>query len=227
METCADRGHHSYTKIQEELLNAGCRFLRTSRFTQDYLENFFSMIRLKNPIPSPLSFKYVLKIINISQFTSTSYIWYVVATQSSYQEDDRDFAVDFLGQPVPLLKCEREVKGVELSEAKALENLNESELNSLYCVYGIKKNESLCPKCIGEIVSASPGSHYAAALTDLKEYKAGCLVHVGDMVFSIMLEVEIMFRNISDSIVITASNLNKLLLDKAEELKNCPISQMS
>ena len=114
------------------------------------------MIRLKNPIPSPLSFKFTLKIISISQFMKP------LATQSSYQEDDRDFAVDFLDQPVPLLKGEPEVKGVELSEVKAIENLNEAELNSLYylvkyCVYGIKMNESLCPKCIGEIVSATLG----------------------------------------------------------------------
>ena len=56
------------------------------------------------------------------------------------------------------------------------------------------------------------------ALTDLKEYKEGCLVHVGKKVFSMILEVEIMFTNISDSTLMAASNLNKLLVDKAEKL---------
>ena len=102
----------SILEIQEELLNDGFKSLLTSRFTQGCLENLFSMVRLKNPIPSSLSFKYALKIISISQFMKP------LATQSSYQEDDRDFAVVFLDQSVPLLKGEPEVKLVELFGGK-------------------------------------------------------------------------------------------------------------
>ena len=87
----------SVLEIQDELLNAGYKFLLTSRITQDCLENLFSMVRLKNPIPSPLAFKYALKIISVSQFMKS------LATQGSYQEDDREFAIDFIDQPVPLL----------------------------------------------------------------------------------------------------------------------------
>lgn len=47
------------------------------------------------------------------------------------------------------------------------------------------------------------------ALTDLKEYKEVCLVHVWGKLFSRMLEVEIMFKNISDSTVMAASNLDE------------------
>ena len=43
-------------------------------------------------------------------------------------------------------------------------------------------------------------------------------MHLGKKVFSMILEVEIMFRDISDSTLMAASNLNKLLVDKAEKL---------
>lgn len=84
--------------IQEELLGAGYHFLLTSRLTQDCLENLFSVVRLKNPIPSPLELKFALKIISISQFLKP-----LGATHGSYQDDDRDFADDFLSQPLKLL----------------------------------------------------------------------------------------------------------------------------
>jgi hypothetical protein len=35
----------------------GFKFLLTSRLTQDYVENLFSMVRLKNPVPTPLPSK--------------------------------------------------------------------------------------------------------------------------------------------------------------------------
>ena len=42
--------------IQEEFLNDRYQFLLTSRLPQDCLENLFSVVRLKNPVPSPLAF---------------------------------------------------------------------------------------------------------------------------------------------------------------------------
>ena len=42
-------------------------FYLTSRFTQDCLENHFTVVRLKNPISFPLALKYALKVICIAQ----------------------------------------------------------------------------------------------------------------------------------------------------------------
>ena len=52
----------SVLEIQEDLLDNGHKFLLTSRLTQDCLENLFSSVCLKNPVPSPLEFKYALKM---------------------------------------------------------------------------------------------------------------------------------------------------------------------
>ena len=50
----------SILDIQNELLDRGHSFILTSRFSQDCLENLFSCVRLKNPIPSPIEFRYAL-----------------------------------------------------------------------------------------------------------------------------------------------------------------------
>ena len=51
----------------------------------------------------------------------------------NYQEDDREFAVDFLSQPVKLPRYpEPEVNDIQISEAKSEEELCKAELNSLW-----------------------------------------------------------------------------------------------
>lgn len=103
------------------------------------------------------------------------------------------------------------IREVKLSKVKTIGDISKAEINSLYClvgycVYTVKQNEGVCPNCICHIES---NCHYMTALTDLKEYKEVCLVHVWKKVFSRMLEVEIMFKNISDSTVMAASNLDE------------------
>lgn len=75
--------------IQEEMLTRGHRFVLTSRFTQDCLENTFSCVRSKNPIPTPVEFHHALRIISVGQFLTT-------IRSGNYQEDDSSFLADFL-----------------------------------------------------------------------------------------------------------------------------------
>lgn len=42
-------------------------FTLMSRFTQDGLENLFSIVRYKNPIPTLLEFKNALRVISLTQ----------------------------------------------------------------------------------------------------------------------------------------------------------------
>lgn len=53
----------SIHQIAEELLDDGQKFLLTSQFTQDCLENLFSIVWLQQPAPTPLAFKIILKMI--------------------------------------------------------------------------------------------------------------------------------------------------------------------
>ena len=57
-------------ELGEYLLNKeGLKFVLTSRFTQDVIDNFFSVIRSKYVTPNVLQFKYDLRLISIAQYS--------------------------------------------------------------------------------------------------------------------------------------------------------------
>ncbi|XP_065640103.1 uncharacterized protein LOC136072730 [Hydra vulgaris] len=71
------------------LLEKKFDFLMTSQFTQDCLENLFSLVRAKQVIPTALQFKNNLKLICVAQFLKKS-------SKGSYDIDDRQFLSGFL-----------------------------------------------------------------------------------------------------------------------------------
>lgn len=68
------------------------QFVMTSRFSQDALENTFSLVRLKKPLPLPKQVKYALRSISISQFMKEQ-------KNSNYDFDDGHHLADFLIKP--------------------------------------------------------------------------------------------------------------------------------
>lgn len=77
-------------QLQDILLSSeGYTFFLTGRILQDCLENLFSVVRLKKPIPDALDMKYALKVVCISQF------WRAPKT-TSYAVDDSEYLVDLL-----------------------------------------------------------------------------------------------------------------------------------
>lgn len=54
----------SVLEIAEELLDADHKLLLTSRLTQDCLENLFSFVSHKKPVPSLPDLKYDLKTLS-------------------------------------------------------------------------------------------------------------------------------------------------------------------
>ena len=71
----------SILDLHVELLSMGHTYVLTSRFTQDCLENLFSCVRMKTPVPTCLVFRQALKIITVAQFLKCT-------SQGSYLEDD-------------------------------------------------------------------------------------------------------------------------------------------
>ena len=53
------------------------------------LENLFSLVRIRKPVPTPLEFKYALKMISTAQF-------FTLPRTGSYEEDDGEFLADYL-----------------------------------------------------------------------------------------------------------------------------------
>ena len=76
-------------EIQHDLLSQGHKFVLTSHFTQDCLENTFSSIRLRNSVPTPVEFQYALWVVTVGQFLSPVHT-------GSYLEDGSDHLADFL-----------------------------------------------------------------------------------------------------------------------------------
>ncbi|TGZ46125.1 Uncharacterized protein DBV15_12800 [Temnothorax longispinosus] len=64
-------------------------FVLLSRLSQDALENLFSMIRGKNPVPTPKEFKSALRMISAAQYFKPN-------KNGNYEAEDADFLFEYL-----------------------------------------------------------------------------------------------------------------------------------
>lgn len=102
----------STLQLQEILLcEVGYDFLLTSRFSQDCLENLFSVLRERQRKPSCLQFKRHLKMITVAQYITP-------VSKSSYQEDDREFLGDFFENKSKELEKEEKEEEKEILRLK-------------------------------------------------------------------------------------------------------------
>lgn len=181
----------SVLEVAEELLDAKHKFLLTSRLTRDCLENLFSLVRLRKPVPSLHDFKYALKTISAAQYLT-------LPNSGSYEKDDGEFLAEFLDTN---LKVPHKSQASIINFTRESEqDLAMTEKDSLYhligyCIHSIQKTETNCGECLGEII-ASPDQtpHKAADLTLLKEYKEGGLIAVSEKGYDMLHIVELMFR---------------------------------
>ena len=127
----------SVLSLQDELLDSSFKFLLTSRLTQDCLESLFSMVSMKNPVPTPLAFKYALKSLGVSQYLA------LPNRNASYLEDDRELAVEFLCQPKEIHKPMADIQFPTLNDEQTVTDAERSALYYIsgYCVkkFGKKK----------------------------------------------------------------------------------------
>ncbi|KAH7946795.1 hypothetical protein HPB52_004266 [Rhipicephalus sanguineus] len=105
--------------LAEELLSLrGYKYLLISRLIQDCLENVFSIVRMKKPVPSAYDVKSSLKLICVGQFLHTP-------KSSSYDSDDGLHLADLLG--ASLEKSLQEF----INDEEHLENLTLDEVSSV------------------------------------------------------------------------------------------------
>ncbi|XP_040358556.1 uncharacterized protein LOC120843569 [Ixodes scapularis] len=175
-------------RLSDELLNRhNYKYLLTGRLSQDCLENIFSVLRLRKPVPSAYDIKCALKLICVSQFLFTP-------TSSSYNVDDSMHLADLLD---PALK--KQVQDVN-QESEELENLFVCDLTAVECdilaylggfiLRFVKKSIGNCEDCEGVLVSDGNDTH--SSLIHLKEYVkgAGNLVYPSQAVMSVLIECE-------------------------------------
>lgn len=185
--------------LSEELLKKrGYRYLLTGRLIQDCLENIFSVIRLRKPIPSAYDVKCALKLICVSQFLHTP-------TSSSYNVDDSMHLADLLD---PSTKKQVLEESQENEEAEELENvllygLTAVERDILAYVGGfllkpILKSVDECSDCKAALVGGNDDKY--STLVQLKEYTqgAGKLIQPSRAVMEVLIECEEHFKTFAD-----------------------------
>ena len=203
-------------------------FFLTSRVSQDSLENTFSMIRLKNPTPTPKEFKYNLRAICAAQYMKEK-------KSSNYEHDEAAYLVNCLGDVEKskdrngedemdefvrnfTQKLESGVKvSMHLSEEKSLYYL------SGYVVQSVMKTSCHCETCTAMFLSRKEDNCSMKSLQKLKEYKEGALVECSEKAFKeIFLPAEAMLRSFDDNHLLQTKDILKKLMESFKKLKpNC------
>lgn len=178
--------------LSEELLSKHrYKYVLTGRLNQDCLENIFSVLRLKKPIPNAYDVKCALKLICVGQFLHTP-------KSTSYDVDDSLHLVDLLD---PTLRNKPMDFG---DDEEHLEDLFIEEITSVECdilaffggflVRGVLKTTNNCEHCRRALVGDGDGNYNT--LIELKEYVKGArnLTRPSDSVVTVLVQFEERFK---------------------------------
>lgn len=207
----------SIIDIQATLLNDNnYKFVLTSRFTQDSLENLFSLVRAKQPAPTALQFKQNLKLIMLSQYMKD-------VKKGNYDEDDRETLTGFL-EHINTSNHTQEEKEPELPDDFQINSLelSPSEMNSLYCLLGyiiksINHNSKHCNECIISLGNKKPYGLPYERLTKIKCFKDNTLWFPSESTFKFVLQMEEIFSNYIEVLKAQKINLKKYFVSKIKQ----------
>lgn len=225
----------------------GFRYLYLSRLTQDALENLFSVIRTKNPIPRPLQFKTALRTITLSQF-------FQPCRTGNYEMDDSQYLAEFISKRKKEAESEVLQEGDvalfqdeatwglpddddqmlgqlvdNLAASQTTSRLQPTEQQSLHylCGYTVKavcgKNK-LCQTCKEALTDTENKEH--ASLTELKSYRdaneLNPLCMVSAPVFALLEKCEVIFRSQESNLVEETMDISTIT---AQALCEFPLNQ--
>lgn len=215
----------SVIELTKYLINVkGYMYVLTSRFTQDCVENLFSVIRAKHEIPNTVQFKQDLKELCISRYIRPSKC-------SSYDQDDREFLCNFFNKP----KTEKVEQFPTISVDSIANNIyfNNIELNVLYNVAGYivhsiaKGKSAICTTCLNSAGSTKYNANVKYAnFVHLKCYRNNTLFFVTQNVFEYFMDMEFIIRQYLSHVSNSKCNLITFFMEKMQHiscvsLKNC------
>lgn len=198
----------SILDLQQNLIERhSFSFILTSRFTQDCLENLFSVVRQGNPLPTPLEFKMALKIITLSQYLK-------VSKAGSYELDDASFYLTDLADlnVLPTVPTDTLLEEVELT-------LSHPEENSFdyYCGYVVRtviKNNAVCDTCAAAVQECTAPAN---SLIRLKNYVPDALTCPSEAARTLFTICERVFRSLIHDLMSAQGILNSLSARMATE----------
>ena len=207
---------NSITHLQERLLVAeDYGFVLTARFSSDCIENLFSQVRSKNPVPSAKEVKANLRAVSIAQFLTEK-------KGSNYSFDDGEFLADFLNIPAHESTEEEDEEEQEIERNPNLRyDLSDQEADVLYYVSGwvlkgVRDNSKVCDQCV-ESVQCSSGENVPDSLLQEKDFTGESLLRVSAEIFDVMLQAEKRFQSVD----LTSKNILKTLV--ADHLASCQL----
>ena len=216
--------------LQMVLLDEGYVFVLTARFSNDCIENIFSVVRLKGKLPTCLLFKWILRCVSLCQFMRK-------VKGSSYDDDDH---VSFLADLKSLKEYHQELQVViteeseeisvttpvtirELSELEEDDTFFETWQNDFdpsegsfiyFCGYILKKTilkKQGCKECIGQwITTKIDWKNENYTFINLREYKEGALTRPSQKAIDIFTIAEKVFREHINGLKNTENVASKL-----------------
>lgn len=211
----------------------GLSFFMTSRMSQDSLENLFSMVRSKNPVPTAKEFKYNLRAITISQYLKEH-------TNSNYDfAGDTDLADFFDSDTLNALNLDRQSENAEAQKdffPHSTLNQEPKELakmthNILYYVAGnvikaVKKRHTTCGSCLPSIewVGETTSENASAGLQSIKDMTGHSLVQCPNNLFqNFFVPAEKHFLNLADDLAKTSGkNVLQCLVESFQPQTTIP-----
>ena len=220
----------SILSLQKDLLEEeGFDFFLTSRISQDSLENTFSMIRIKNPTPTPKEFKYNLRAISAAQYMKDK-------KTSNYDHDEALYLVNCLGTN---LESNLERNGVDDMDefvrnfTQKLDtgiqiSIGNKEEQSLYyfCGYVVlsaKKNPKFCDTCFNKFEHSNEEKEEAFPadnLVKLREFKDGALFHCSEKAFyEFFVPAEGLIRSFETNELLQSKNVLHKVMSAFQTIK--------
>lgn len=194
-------------RLTEKLFSLGFELVRTGWFTQDCVENVFSVIRIRQRKPTALQCRYLLKNIVVAQHMEQ-------VSGSSYEYD---FGTFLIGLEDLCTKSRKEVDLREQHEYTPPELVDESELDTVYYMagYTVRKvvaTRAVCSNCFLNIESEVPLDG-VSTLAICKDFTGESLVYVNLETFNFFLKLENTARSVINAIS-SQDNLEEVLLSK-------------
>ena len=192
----------SLLNIHSRILNdKNNKYLLSSNFANDCIENLFSLVRMKHSVPSAKEFKYILRNICIGQFMKE-------VKNSSYDFDDSEYIINFFKKN-PIIEDEEEIMDEEVT--KLIPNLDNTkdltklDLLVLYYIAGYilsrLMNKGGCEKCLKVLQMNANSKPYnppdLASFVIEKDFKGDCLIHCCSTIFDeVFVPIEKILRSL-------------------------------
>ncbi|XP_065346651.1 uncharacterized protein LOC135943909 [Cloeon dipterum] len=195
---------HGFITIATRLLESKeMDFVYGSRFSSNCIENLFSVIRSRNPVPNAFQWKSALKNIILSQYSKT-------ICASNYEHDlTEKFADENFGSVIEFLKHRPQqatISTEHLNSFKSdwptsLPDLTHKDKNVLYYVCGyildsVMGNQIVCNDCTDDLIVEAIDADFTE-YTKSREYEEGLLTYVSRELYHWFEYAEKIFRTAS------------------------------